>query len=1128
MQIAHGEIYTDNAEIMVVNFQKWRMMSKDERHAVLQTISLGVLDEDELEEIAPELRIPDFDDTVGDYFKIQLLYHERLEEKSSTSSASIARKQKEDSLLKEIVEMNKQFARMMQQQERKMDDLQKEVFNHERPYNANETIREITRQNRYLYDLIQFQYEVQTPRYDVIKEIEDCNGMLTTYFIQTPQAQYNEFSKALEHFLGPESPASAIMRDALSISIAIYVDIEGRPTPMHFTRMPSQHGLYAKLEQMFDDSNGSDKAKQIRSSISSVRVNVARLAAGGIKEKTMERETICPPFRIRYVRDRVLDTNSCFYQCCRLIMRASNHSHVPQYSRMKNMIVGHDRDEKVYLDETLMNKTESTFNIKFIIFANSTPKTLRTSVKTDGTYANTKAYWKMSYEVLYASDLSSSDLEESNDKRFITTHTKISKSDRDGLISLQIKDQEYAALLYHDSHYSVIRGFNRIPVCEKCGTTKHSYEDTFKDKFKLFECITELKEYLVLDEYNKFVKQVETIKIYFDIETVVSVMDNLIPYSIAWGYYEGETKKLFNSQGRYCVRNFLAEIQRFKKMVILIGYNSSRFDNFIIIHDLIDQGIAINEYNCCIFRNQVLSLNLPWLRVWDLCQFTKCSLEDAYKTFLKKTDEGKETFDHKSIQNIYDEAPDKFFSEIKEKKLDTTIKKYNERDVEMLMDVEKLVYKELARIHKTDPTQFRTLSSLCYSSMVKDNRENKIMMDTVPEQIVEMVRTIPAGRTQVFEEGSFEEDFVQVDYNSLYPDVCIKYEYPEGKIWNFNSYEQYLKESRQRKFVMTLLHAEVDQSRSKWKFYGVKPTEKEKTINWTNDHCTVYTFGDVAEKLNSTGMFDFKPLSVVAWEKSCKPFNILTSYLEERKIAKQNRNIVEEKMQKLSANATTGKMIQQDNDRIWLISKRKSEIHNFLKKYTNIQFSTTNFKGLFYLEAEKETKGYSTKPVVWGHRIYELARLEMFMQMSKLSKIYYTDTDSLLIRREEVSKISTGLELGMFKVEGEGHKAIIAARKNYCLIGKEENKYRLKSFREKDNWYVLPATEEDVTMTNIELLCCCKGTGYSEQLFEYIIDPSYNVYTISNPIRKQFRRNQADNTCEISYMSSPHIVKLLS
>jgi hypothetical protein len=692
---------------------------------------------------------------------------------------------------------------------------------------------------------------------------------------------------------------------------------------------------------------------------------VARLAAGGIKEKTMEKEIICLPFAIRYVRDRILDTNSCFYQCCRLIMRACNYNNILQYNRMRNMVVGHDRDEKVYLDEALMKKTESTFNIKFVIFANSTRKVLRMSVKTDGTYANTKVYWKISYEVLYASDLSPNDFEETNDERFVMIHTKVSKTDRDGLISLQIKDQRYAALLYHDSHCSVIRSFNRIPVCEKCGTTKHLYEDTFKDKFKQFECITELKEYLALDEYNKFVKQLETIKIYFDIETVVSIMDNLIPYSIAWGYYEGETKKLFNIQGRYCVRNFLAEIQRFKKMVILIGYHSSRFDNFIIIHDLIDQGISINEYNCCVFRNQFLSLNLPWLRVWDLFQFTKCSLEEAYKTFLKK-EVGKETFSHKTIQDLYDEAPDKSFSDIKERKLDSGIKKYTERDVDMLMDVEKLICKELTRIHKTDPTQVRTLSSLCYSCMVKSNRENNIMMDTVPEQIIEMARTIPAGRTQVFEQGTFEEDFVQVDYNSLYPDVYIKYEYPEGTVWNFDSYEQYVKESQKRKFVMTLLHAEVDQSRSPHRFYGVKPTEKDKTINWTNDHCTVYTFGDVVERLNSTGMFDFNPLSVVAWEETCKPFNILTSYLEERKAAKQNNNIIGEKMQKLSANACTGKMIQQDGNRMWLISKRKSEIHNFLKKYKNIKFSTTDFKRPVLPRSRKRKQGVFDKTCCMG------------------------------------------------------------------------------------------------------------------------------------------------------------------
>lgn len=64
-------------------------------------------------------------------------------------------------------------------------------------------------------------------------------------------------------------------------------------------------------------------------------------------------------------------------------------------------------------------------------------------------------------------------------------------------------------MLYHDSHYSVIRSFNRIPVCEKCGTTKHLYEDTFKDKFKQFEWITELKEYLALDEYNKLLSNLK-------------------------------------------------------------------------------------------------------------------------------------------------------------------------------------------------------------------------------------------------------------------------------------------------------------------------------------------------------------------------------------------------------------------------------------------------------------------------------------------------------------------------------------------------------------------------------------------------------------------------------------------
>lgn len=110
------------------------------------------------------------------------------------------------------------------------------------------------------------------------------------------------FQERSNIFLDQSRQQVRFLRDALSISVAICVGVEGRPTPLYFTSMPSQHGLYRKLEEMFDENNGSDKARQIRTNISSVRVNVARLAAGGIKEKTMKKEIICLPFAIRYVK----------------------------------------------------------------------------------------------------------------------------------------------------------------------------------------------------------------------------------------------------------------------------------------------------------------------------------------------------------------------------------------------------------------------------------------------------------------------------------------------------------------------------------------------------------------------------------------------------------------------------------------------------------------------------------------------------------------------------------------------------------------------------------------------------------------------------------------------------------
>lgn len=434
------------------------------------------------------------------------------------------------------------------------------------------------------------------------------------------------------------------------------------------------------------------------------------------------------------------------------------------------------------------------------------------------------------------------------------------------------------SVVYYNKHFIPYSGCvdDKIHVDSKCNVYINYKQIT---RAKLLKHADEKKE----------VKQTEIIT--FDLETCYGKDNRLVPYSISWSFgkplydvSQMNDKPIYTAfaYGKDCVDVFIEQIKL--KMstytnapkFCLLGYNSSRFDNSLILPYLIKHNLFSD-----IFYQGNSILNISWnngCSSFDIQRFTQCALEKAcndgnYACKYRKIG----GFDHiqPQIAKTKFGSVDYFFhdencplqnkpifvecyvgynttsTDISNTYKACSCKKmkdlftYNTYDTLTTAELFYRIETEFreAKMLETKPgdslTNFKTVGSISWKRFVTDVKKAKILLPKLTLEQNEIIRksAMVAGRTQCYK-GAYrkicsEPSFKMVDVKSLYPFVCLANYYPVGEVLNL-SYDECVE-----KDLIGFYHCKFNQSGLVRKIIPLR--EKGKSLNWDYS-CEIDTY----------------------------------------------------------------------------------------------------------------------------------------------------------------------------------------------------------------------------------------------------------------------------------------------
>lgn len=408
----------------------------------------------------------------------------------------------------------------------------------------------------------------------------------------------------------------------------------------------------------------------------------------------------------------------------------------------------------------------------------------------------------------------------------------------------KIVDNKTIALVYKDNHVAIFKGNKKnLYICPNLKLYEYNKEENL---MKLISKRTEL--YDNNPDIKIEDKKYDITYVTFDLETIFNIKKRLMlePYSISYTINENHKYEAGVIFGDNCVKEFIQKLYKEQKnrLYVLIGYNSSNFDNYFLI-----EHIAAVDWLNSIFHNNSSVLNIKFGGrhcCFDLNKFTLSSLKNAcenYKTHYKKIGD----FDHWEIQKYFNDnnGEIKTFFHNKGCKVDNfninwpgmfksgddadiggefilnnilpckceNIKKlikYNLYDVLSTYEIYKSIEEILKQNNLLDKREFfdyKTIGSLIFNLFKKDvtmynikNKKNitqkelnniKPILPLLPLEECKLIRSgLVAGRTQcfkdVFYDLSGENKYYMIDVKSLYPFVMLNKKYPCGSVLKLN------------------------------------------------------------------------------------------------------------------------------------------------------------------------------------------------------------------------------------------------------------------------------------------------------------------------------------------------------
>ena len=577
--------------------------------------------------------------------------------------------------------------------------------------------------------------------------------------------------------------------------------------------------------------------------------------------------------------------------------------------------------------------------------------------------------------------------------------------------------------------------------------------------------ITKKEEKKKVEEKNTKVKY-----LFWDIETVFDHTKDFtsITYAVTWK----TGNKLYFEKGYDSLDKFYdflcgnIDKEDGKKICYkIIGFNSSRFDNFPLCH-ILEKNNKLSEV--FYVNNSILEIyNSLGHTVFDLARYLPGSLKkncDNFKIKNKKVD----GFDHNIPQLMFKEG--KLLEWIEN---NTEFEEYCKMDV---LSLEELFYKVNSSIEgitkeidikdnqgnkidcKTYLTSNPTIGCSAYKLWKKTISGIDINYD-VPDGIdmnkIEYDNFIRAsmfgGRTQCFMGcKKIESELKLIDVKSLYPYACKTNIYPVGK----SIYIETFKENKQGIYrcVIEQKTSEIIVDRQT----GLKRTKpnviplrsKYEPLNWDYNEKIECVLTNVDIESLKTHKFKVEIKDGVYWENSIDIFSKYVSIFEDIKNKhdlwkakgdeKYNCGIRE--MCKLYLNSLTGKVGQRNflsKTSILRTDSDNSKIISQLDEDTIVPHTLGNT--LVLITGDLKDPIRKPKPAHLISFIYSYSRKHMYDNIISKYLTYYMDTDSALMSFDSYEKMKTENELckgdkfGVFEDEYPKEKINLA----YCISPKE-------------------------------------------------------------------------------------------
>ena len=359
-------------------------------------------------------------------------------------------------------------------------------------------------------------------------------------------------------------------------------------------------------------------------------------------------------------------------------------------------------------------------------------------------------------------------------------------------------------LLLKNEHYAFIIGkkLRKGELSEKqilkLEELDKEYESKKRKKLEKYKWWKEQKKILTKEEYDELVKKhkgsgmkktkFKELAVFFDIETVFDRNDvnYLKCYSCAWFVWDMDKpfkydEEIHLKECYYYQENGLIKLLHFLLCPPKdcrykpIGFNNSRFDNFALCEEALNQGILRNAFfvDGSILYNVVEGCS----PTWDTCRFLPpMSLDKACKGFNTNPKKQKDLINHYEIQCYFERNGMKGLKKLLDNNNDLV--KYNKLDVLCLCDLTQKIRNSFLKMTGEDVFKKYTISSFGWAYGLKLWKKNnyKILPPRTYEDDCFFRESLTAGRTQSFYgKIDLKMPLAMCDIKSLYPTVMGNY-----------------------------------------------------------------------------------------------------------------------------------------------------------------------------------------------------------------------------------------------------------------------------------------------------------------------------------------------------------------